>query len=352
MKKKKVLFFLPPEIGGAERVSITISQLLNDDKFDIEYVIIGKTQGNIHKYLPGGITSHHLRIRNIWDFTITKLFFLLKKTRPDFTFSSNRYLNVRVLLASHMLSGIKSIVRNDNGLLTVRWDNKILMAITYSWAYKIVAQQDEMREELINVMHFPEDKVVTLHNPLNTAVIDEKIKVPSPYKTDNTNIKYVWVGRIARTKGQDILVKAFSLVHKKNPKSELYFVGRIDSQVFYNEVDNMIKDFELQHSIHFVGSDDNPFRWIKYADCFVLPSRYEGLPNSLIEAMYIGKPVVATKCIPIIERIVKNGYNGYLVNSEDFDAMAEMMEKALLLKNFSMTYSPTSSETYIKLFEQ
>lgn len=349
--KKKVLFFLPPEIGGAERVSITISQLLSDEQYDVEYVIIGRKSGNIHKYLPSGRKLNHIKTRNIWDFTTTKVFRLLKQKKPEFTFSSNMYLNVRILLASHMVGGIRSIVRNDNGLLVVRWDNKLLMKLTYPWAYKIIAQQDEMREELLKVMHFSEHKVVTLHNPLNTALIDEQLKASSPYKDNDANTKYVWVGRIARTKGQDVLVKAFSLVHQQNPNTELYFIGRITSQDYYDEVNEIINKFNLQNSIHFVGSDENPFRWIKYADCFVLPSRCEGLPNSLIEAMYIGKPVVATRCIPVVDRIVSDGYNGYVVNPEDPEAMAETMRKAIKLQNFSMTYKPTSSDTFIKLFE-
>ena len=81
-----------------------------------------------------------------------------------------------------------------------------------------------------------------------------------------------------------------------------------------------------------------------------MPSRFEGLPNSLIDAMYLGKPVVATRCIPVIDRIVKNDYNGIVVESENIDALAEGMKKATLLKDFEMTYHSATNEDFISLF--
>ena len=89
---------------------------------------------------------------------------------------------------------------------------------------------------------------------------------------------------------------------------------------------------------------------MKYCDCFVLPSRIEGLPNVLIEAMYIGKPVVASVCIPVIDRMVENGYNGYKVQPEQPEQMATAMEKALLLKNFQMTFHLAEPKDFVKLF--
>ena len=81
-----------------------------------------------------------------------------------------------------------------------------------------------------------------------------------------------------------------------------------------------------------------------------MPSRLEGLPNALIEAMYIGKPVVATKCIPVVSRIVKDGYNGILVESEDYVAMSNAIIRAIELKNFKMTYKPSTTAEINQIF--
>ena len=114
---------------------------------------------------------------------------------------------------------------------------------------------------------------------------------------------------------------------------------------------DIVAGANLDNYLHIVGFDPNPYKWIYNCDCFVLPSRLEGLPNALVEAMYLKKPVVATTCIEIIKRMVEDGYNGYLVPSEDTDAMADAMVKALNLKNFTMTYSPSKPEDFIRLFD-
>ena len=81
-----------------------------------------------------------------------------------------------------------------------------------------------------------------------------------------------------------------------------------------------------------------------------MPSRLEGLPNALIEAMYLERPVVATKCIPVVSRIVDDGKNGYLAESENILSIAECMVKALTLQHVKMTYKPSTNEDFIRLF--
>ena len=88
-----------------------------------------------------------------------------------------------------------------------------------------------------------------------------------------------------------------------------------------------------------------------HSDCFVLPSRLEGLPNVLLEAMYLKRPVVASVCIPVIDRMVEEGYNGYKVKPEQPVAMAEAMEKALSLKDFELTFRTAEKEDFINLFK-
>ena len=66
--------------------------------------------------------------------------------------------------------------------------------------------------------------------------------------------------------------------------------------------------------------------------------------------MYLGKPVVATKCIPVIERIVQHGYNGILVDTENIEQLAEGMIEALSLKDFKMTYQPATKQDIVPLF--
>lgn len=83
----------------------------------------------------------------------------------------------------------------------------------------------------------------------------------------------------------------------------------------------------------------------------MLSSRWEGLPNVLIEALYLGTPVAAFKCIPIIERIVKDCVEGVLAEKENVNALANAMAKAVDFGRISARYEGATIANFTELFE-
>lgn len=351
--KKKVLFFLPSNTGGAERMTITIAKMLPLDKFEVKFVIVHKSLGTITQFIPKEYEVLHIPIHNIWCATTLRMARVILKEKADVVFCSLLYLNARLILAAKMTGG-KVIVRNNIDLSrSVKPPNIKLVKATYRWADLVIAQQEEMHDEIIAYTGLPADRVITMHNPVDTEMIDCKAGVESPYTDDGKQLKYVWVARFSHEKGHDLLVKAFAKVHAENKDAHLYLVGKYDfNNKFDKEVKGLVEVNQLNDCVHFVGFDNNPYRWVKNADVYVMPSRLEGLPNSLIDAMYLGKPVVATRCIPVIDRIVQDGYNGFVVPSEDVETMAMAMKNAVGLKDFKMTYTPAKKEEFIKLFNE
>ena len=349
-QKKKVLFFLPPTVGGAERMTVLIAKMLPLDEFEVKFVVVGKTLGNIVRFIPEGYETRLMRIRGLWDFCTLRLFNLICKEHPYVAFASLMYLNARIIWVSKLL-GVRSIVRNNIDLLNALLQNRLYAKYSYRWADFIIAQQDEMREGIISYTRAIPSKVVALQNPIDTALIDEKVKAMSPYEKEDKSIKFVWTARINRSKGQDVLLKAFDIMRHDMPNCKLYLIGQYDNNdVFYQELRQYIIENALSEKVLMTGFDDNPYRWVANADCYVMPSRKEGLPNSLIDAMYLGKPVVATTCIPVISRIVKDGYNGILIPPDDVDSLVDGMKKALCVKDFKMTYVGASKDSFISLF--
>lgn len=347
---KKVLFILPSTVGGAERVTVTVSRMLPESNYSVKYAVVSHTMGEITSILPADAQVKHIKISNIWDFTTLRLWRLLRNEKPDYVFSSLRYLNIRVLAAAR-LSGVKAIVRNDNGLQTCRWDNRLFMRLTYPWAHAVVAQQEEMRQELIDVMHLDGNKVKVICNPLDTATIDRLSREPSPYP-DTNEVKYLWTARFFYNKGQDLICRAFAHIHSAHPNTHLYLLGRYsEDSPYYLKVRQYVRDNNLENAVTFAGHQENPYNWMAHCDCFVMPSRYEGMPNSLMEAMYLRRPVVATRCIPLISRMVDDGHNGILVDCDDEKQMATAMVSALHLTDCHPSYATGQADDFIKLFE-
>lgn len=349
LERKKVLFFLNSNTGGAERVTVTIGKMLPTHQYEVVYVLVGETAGTMADFIPNSYRVEHIVFRNIWLGTTRKFYKIIKEEQPYAIFCSTMTYSVRLLRAARKVGGVKAIIRNCNYFKTLRWDQLLYCKMTYKYADVIIAQQEEMRQDILSHIKLNPNKVITLQNPLDKEYITEKCNVSSPYKLVDA-IKYLWVGRFDHTKGQDVLAKAFVIVARKNTKAHLFFVGSHVEDAYFHSVEQVVKNGGCAERVHFVGYDPNPYRWMKHCDCFVLPSRIEGLPNSLIEAQYLGKPAVATTCIPIISQIVENGVTGYTVPPENPTAMATAMLKAPALGAIKTTYHSANDEDFIRLF--
>lgn len=329
--KKKVLFCVPPSCGGAERVTLTIAKLLDSEKYDVKVVIIGKTTGEIKEFIPDYMEITHVKINNIWDFTTLKLIRLFKKEKPNTVFCSLMYLNVRIILAAKIVGKIKTVVRNNIAFGRMRFDNAFLIKKLYPNADAIILQTDEMKQEIMAALNVEESKLHVIFNPIDTDSIETKLKkVESPFNEKCQN--YVFVGRIDYVKGLDVLIPAFAKVVALNQNARLFLVGKIvETDSYYQLLKKQITDLHLEDYIVWTGFTNNPYQYIKYADCFVLPSRVEGLPNVLLDAMYLQVPVVATRSVPVIDRIVTTE-RGIVIGLEDEKALLHAMQKAINLK--------------------
>lgn len=348
---KTAVFFLSPFCGGAERMTITIAKLLDRSEYDVRFVVIGTQVGEIKEFVPENYPLSLIRIRNIYDFTTLRIRHFLRDVQPQYVFCSLHYLNPRVIKASKCIKGCKVIVRFNCAVERVKGFSKWLTEKTYPKADTIIAQTEKMQSDIVTYFNLEKGNVITLHNLIDKENIAAKLKdADNPYADENRKV-FVWVGRFDRVKGADLLIEAFAETCKKRDDICLYLIGKIvESNEFYQSVKKMVEEKRLDNKVVFAGFQDNPYKWMKNADCFVLSSRSEGSPNALFEALYLGIPSVATRCTPNIDDIIVDGVNGYKVEVGDSIAMAECMNKALLMRDVKTDYSHSSAEDFKRLF--
>lgn len=348
MTRVRILFFLFGGVGGAERMTLNFGKSLPRDRFDVVFVVCGMQRG-ILDFIPEGYPVLFIPWSNIYMFPRLRLYNMIRSQRPDYVFASTLQLNIR-LLAAASLAKVPAVVRNDNMISYVSDSLRRSMARWYPRAAYVVAQTEEMQEDIRSLTDSAAN-VVCLHNMLDTETISMSLKDSrNPYSTSGPN--YVWTANFLPAKGHDTLIAAFAKVHEKNPASQLYLVGgKLDPEYeHYRRIQGYVEAAGLSECVHFTGFQKNPYVWMKFADCFVLPSRMEGLPNALLEAIYLGTPVVATRCIPVIDRMVEDGLNGYKVPVDDADEMAVAMMKAIDLSNVPLTFSSATGEDIERLF--
>ena len=177
------------------------------------------------------------------------------------------------------------------------------------------------------------------------SVARHSFVIPNPYVPVNNAEPYkgvrkktiVSAGRFAPQKRFDVLIRAFAKVHKLHPNYKLVLYGEGGN---LNEYKELALQLGISDSIEYPGYVRNVTAAICEDGVFVLSSDYEGIPNSLIEAMSVGLPVVATDCTPGGPAfLTNNGERGLLVPTHDVDEMAKAIQRLIededLAKNLS-----------------
>lgn len=134
-------------------------------------------------------------------------------------------------------------------------------------------------------------------------------------------VKAVFVGRLTTQKGVDLLLRAWAELTEPR---ELILVGDGAERPSLEALASQLK---LDH-VTFIGSTNDVRTYLQQADLFVLPSRAEGIPNAMLEAMACGLPVVATP-VGGIPDVVLDGESGLLVPPEDVPALAAAIRRLL-----------------------
>ncbi len=169
-----------------------------------------------------------------------------------------------------------------------------------------------------------------------------KIVIPNPIinkgttnclPIENRSKKIVTHGRVdISQKRLDILVRAFALLHEHFPDYSLSIFGKDDNPDCGNvmRLKNLASELDIDENVIFEGETLTPYESIKDAKIWVLASDYEGIPNSLIEAMSIGLPCVATDCSPGGARfLINDAVNGYVVARGDVVGLYKKMRYLL-----------------------
>lgn len=163
-------------------------------------------------------------------------------------------------------------------------------------------------------------RAIVIPNPIDTPA-----GMPAPYDEQGV-MRLVAVGRLTPQKGFDLLIEAFSRVAPKHPDWVLDIWGEGSER---RTLDALIKASPVADRITLRGISGVQGGWVEAASAFVLPSRYEGFPNVLGEAMSCGLPVVAFDCPYGPRELVQNGYDGVLVESENVAALGRALDRIM-----------------------
>jgi glycosyltransferase involved in cell wall biosynthesis len=133
----------------------------------------------------------------------------------------------------------------------------------------------------------------------------------------------IGVGRLTRQKGFDLLIDAFAGLQERFPQWRMVILGTGPEQA---ALQSQIDRHSLQARVSLQGFDSDIESWFARAGLVVQPSRFEGFPNVLLEAMGMGAAVISSDCPAGPSEIIQDGINGRLVPMEDVSALGAAKE--------------------------
>lgn len=362
MTQKKLVIFMPSiEGGGVEKNLFIVTNYLSKKINNVSVVTASykykkKFNKEINLILPKKNFWNELsrRLKYLICLILLIKFLLKNKNSIVFAFQANLYC----ILVCKLLS-IKIIVRSNSA--PEGWSKNIIKKFLYK---KIINKADKI---MVNSHDFKISmkkkfnvNCKVIYNPLDNAEIRKKSKKKITNLYPKKTIKIINVGRFVDQKDQITLLKSLNLI-KDKINFHLILMGR---GVLKKKLKEYINFNNLNNNITFINFKKNPYPYIKKADLFVLSSKFEGLPNVLLEAIVLKKFIISSNCPTGPREILLNGKAGYLFSVSDdkqlsqkillFSKNSKKVNKSYIKKAFNSLYRfdyKTNLNNYLNLVE-
>lgn len=178
---------------------------------------------------------------------------------------------------------------------------------------KIIAVSEGV-EQAFNKIYHLENKTSIIPNLVNTDKIIKKSKEKSDVILSKSDINFVSVGRLNKSKGYDRLIEAIHHLKQKKILPDKFLLRIYGGGEEKETLSDLIRKYKLDKYIYLMGQVDNPYKYIKSNDMFVLSSNFESFGLVIVEAMILGVPVLATQN-NATNVLIKDKYNGLIIEN-------------------------------------
>lgn len=347
--------------GGSERQMLGVLRHLDRRQFSPELYLVTPT-GELMQDIPADVPVHSFQDRHKrpigklpgagFRARIRDLAQLLEERKIDVIYDRTYHMTLITAGATRLrptprVSVIVTDNRRDFEINTerFRWIKRRLMRKAYLTADLVLAVSQGARESAMQYHGLPAEKIRTFYNLFDAEHILQQAAVPLPVSCSRSDGRFLVValGRLHPAKGYDVLIEAVRQVvyELQQPQVELWILGEGELR---KPLEQQIHEAQLERHVRLLGFQDNPHQFLRAADLYCLSSRYEGMPNALVEALLCGTPVLATDCQSGPREILEDGLLGQLVPPEDPKSLANAIADAMLNTSAWKERTPLAQE--------
>jgi glycosyltransferase involved in cell wall biosynthesis len=326
--------------GGAQRRTLTLAGAFVRRGHRVSLLPV-RTEGPFLGQVPPGVEvvpiggpliSHALARRSRTASVVAATFALMRKLRelhPDAVLSTSDPANIaavaaralgRLPIAMIAVSNIDHANALARRPVFVRSLLRKVLVATYRSADAVIGISTGTTESLRAMTGLSTDRLTTILNPVAIDVIEEKARAPVPHRwlQDPAVPVVLAVGKLKPQKDYPALLCAFARARAQRPL-RLLVLGEGELR---SRLEKVAGELGVSEHVRFEGFVENPFCYMARAAVLVLSSAWEGLSNTLLEALACGCPVVSTDCPSGPREILGNGAYGELVPVGDEEALA------------------------------
>jgi glycosyltransferase involved in cell wall biosynthesis len=350
--------------AGAERVWLNLAAEFAARGHRVD-LVLGRRTGYLADAVPAQVRVVDLAVRSPWPLigallrdpvaagslapalvalpppwilaAVPALAAYLARERPDALLSALSYSNLAALWARERAGSPVRVVVSERNTLSVRsaharglqW--RALPKVEARWyprADAILAVSEGVADDLARTARIARDRITVTYNPIDLAAVEAAAREPVAHEWLRPGQPPVvlGVGKLKPQKGFDVLLRAFARV-RASRAARLVILGEGPQR---RALERLARRLGLSSDdLALPGFVVNPYAWMARSAVFALSSRWEGLPNALIEALACGCAVVSSDCPSGPAEILDAGRLGTLVPVDDADALATAIERAL-----------------------
>ncbi len=316
--------------GGAERTVVYLSNYLAHNGYDV--TVLSLTDDIF--YQPGpNVTVHSLRLNEKPTSAMMRIQMALKRYKLVADFLKTHPADIVFCMLPDMAKYVLSLKRKLGfQMITSERINpeSVKNKNVLHYKKKIYKKSDGIVFQTQRAMDFYEKDIrkkgIVIHNAVGNPYVYE-----AP-ETTKRKPKISAMGRLTGQKDYETLIRAFQPIAEKYPAYTLEIYGTGPDE---NKLKTLTKELGLESQVHFCGVHKDAILKVADSACYVMSSKYEGMPNALMEAMAVGLPCISTDCPNGPAELIENGENGLLVPVGDVAALTDAMFIMIERKTFA-----------------